>query len=72
MSRRATDPRSVLKPGRCPAAKLFDKPPKMVFLVAARMNTTFTKQMTTHTPVNGFMAICQRACPLAGIVGMKF
>jgi hypothetical protein len=44
----------------------------MVFLVPAKMNTTFTKQMTTHVPVNGFMAICQRACRLAGIVGMKF
>ena len=54
------------------AANIFDKPPEMVFLIAARMNTTFTKQMTTHVPVNGFMAICQRACHLAGIVGMKF
>jgi hypothetical protein len=36
------------------------------------MNTTFSKQMTTHTPVNGFMAICQHVTRLAGIVGMNF
>jgi hypothetical protein len=24
------------------------------------MNTTFTKQLKMHVPVNGWMAICQR------------
>ncbi len=36
------------------------------------MSTTFTKQTKLHTPVNGCMAICQRARHLAGLVGTKF
>ena len=35
------------------------------------MKTTFAKYLKTHTPVNGWMAICQRSRHL-GIVGMKF
>ena len=35
------------------------------------MNLTFTKQMKTHVPVNGCMAIWQRTSRLAGIVGAK-
>lgn len=35
------------------------------------MKTTFTKLMK-HTPVNGWMAICQRDSRFNGVVGMKF
>ena len=35
------------------------------------MNLTFTKQLKTHVPVNGDMAIWQRmSCPF-GVVGVK-
>jgi len=33
------------------------------------MNTTFTKLMKTHTPVNGHMAIWQRGSRPLGTVG---
>ena len=36
------------------------------------MNPAFTKQMKTHVPVNGWMAICQRLSRPFGIVGVKF
>jgi hypothetical protein len=36
------------------------------------MNTTFSKLMKTHVPVNGWMAICQRTTRLSGVVGTKF
>jgi hypothetical protein len=35
------------------------------------MNTTFTKLMKTHVPVNGCMAIWQRTSSLVGVVGVK-
>jgi hypothetical protein len=35
------------------------------------MNTTFTKQMKTHVPVNGCQAIWQRTSRLFGVVGVK-
>jgi hypothetical protein len=35
------------------------------------MKTTFAK-LTKHTPVNGWMAICQRDSRPFGIVGTKF
>ena len=36
------------------------------------MNNTFVKQVKTHTPANGCMAIWQRGSRLLGIVGLKF
>ena len=33
------------------------------------MNTTFTKQMKAHAPVNGYMAIWQRCSRPIGVVG---
>ena len=35
------------------------------------MNTTFTKLMKAHAPVNGCMAIWQRCSRLMGVVGTK-
>jgi len=35
------------------------------------MNTTFTKHLKTHAPVNGYMAIWQRCSRLLGNVGTK-
>ncbi len=35
------------------------------------MNTTFTKTMKTHAPVNGYVAIWQRGSRLLGSVGMN-
>ena len=36
------------------------------------MKITSVKTMKTHTPVNGWMAICQRYSCLLGDVGVKF
>jgi hypothetical protein len=36
------------------------------------MKNTFVKTVKTHTPVNGWMAICQRYSRLMGVVGVKF
>jgi len=36
------------------------------------MKTTFATKTMKHTPVNGWMAICQRDSRSFGIVGMKF
>jgi hypothetical protein len=35
------------------------------------MNTTFTKQIKLHVPVNGSMACWQRISRFNGVVGMK-
>ena len=35
------------------------------------MNTTFTKLMKAHAPVNGYMAIWQRCSRIFGRVGTK-
>ena len=43
----------------------------MGFIVAVEMNTTFTKQMKTHVPVNGCLAIWQRTSRRFGVVGVK-
>ena len=50
----------------------FDKPPHLLFNVRVEMKTAFTKQVTMHTPGNGWMAICQRVSRLIGVVGIKF
>jgi len=50
----------------------FDKPPPMRFIVRVEMNPTFTKQMKTHVPVNGCMAIWQRTSRHFGVVGVVF
>ena len=51
----------------------FDKPGKMGFTSALLgMKTTFVTTMKTHTPVNGWMAICLSYSRLLGIVGVKF
>jgi hypothetical protein len=42
------------------------------FLCAIEMNTTFTKQITTHVPVYGWMAIDQCLSRPFGVVGVKF
>jgi hypothetical protein len=52
--------------------KLFDNPADLWFSTSVEMKTTFAKQVTMHTPSNGWMAICQRASRLLGVVGMKF
>ena len=46
----------------------------MVFIAPGlrKMKTTFATKMLKHTPVNGWMAICQRDSRLLGSVGMKF
>jgi hypothetical protein len=35
------------------------------------MNTTFTKLMKAHAPVNGYIAIWQRCSRPLGVVGTK-
>lgn len=35
------------------------------------MKTTFAKQMKTHAPVNGYLAIWQRCSRPLGVVVMK-
>ncbi len=35
------------------------------------MNPTFTKQMTQHAPVYGFIAIAKRGSRCRGVVGTK-
>jgi len=50
----------------------FDKPPRLLFNDRVEMKTAFTKQVTMHTPGNGWMAICQRASRLIGVVEIKF
>jgi hypothetical protein len=35
------------------------------------MNTTFTKQIKMHVPVNGCLACWQSTSRLIGVVGMK-
>ncbi len=44
---------------------------KALFYARLEMNTTFTKQMKQHVPVNGSMAIWQRCSRPLGVVGMK-
>jgi hypothetical protein len=44
----------------------------MLFNGTVEMKTVFTKQVTMHSPSNGWMAICQRASRFIGIVGIKF
>lgn len=44
----------------------------MLFNSSVEMKTTFSKQVTMHTPMTGWTAICQRASRLVGVVGMKF
>ncbi len=36
------------------------------------MKTTFATSMKMHTPVNGWMAICQCYSRPLGVVGVKF
>jgi hypothetical protein len=36
------------------------------------MNTTFTKQIVMHVPVNGCLTRWQRTSRLFGVVGAKF
>jgi hypothetical protein len=41
------------------------------FISTVEMKNTFAT-MKTHTPVNGWMAICQRYSRPLGVVGVKF
>ena len=43
----------------------------MAILFALEMKTTFTKLMTTHAPVNGYMAIWQHCSRPLGVVVTK-
>jgi hypothetical protein len=44
----------------------------MLFTGGVEMKPVFTKQVTLHSPSNGWMAICQRVSRFIGIVGVKF
>ena len=44
----------------------------MWFSSSVKMKTAIAKQVTMHTPSNGWMAICQRASRIIGVVGIEF
>jgi hypothetical protein len=44
---------------------------KLLSCARIEMNTTFTKLMKAHAPVNGYIAIWQRCSRPLGVVGTK-